>query len=346
VGTVNVPIAAGVGDVIYETIAPLYTDNGTVLYAGRSAFMAGWQRHTGLLFSSVNVPQGETINTATITIYIATVGGTPDFTIRANDVDSAGAWADSAGNRPGDMGAETTASTSPAIGGTGQVSFDVKAIIQEIVDRGGWVANNNIRFQFKNNAASGSNNISFESYETGSPTYGPAQLDVDYGDYIMPQVAPHSAYAVTTPRVFPNVHVSDGANSIHEEGLGVEASLGGDAIWRLRFMMPETLPTGTPKLKLWGICDTASQVAKVDPKWVTIDVDGDPSGTAPASEGVNTVTWGAGDNDKYQEVKVTLDADTPSAITAGTMVIMDLTFLQADWTLSEVSTWFPWIIWE
>ena len=38
-------------------------------------------------------------------------------------------------------------------------------------------------------------------------------------------ILPRSAFAVTANRVFPNVHVGGGANSKHEEGLGVEASV-------------------------------------------------------------------------------------------------------------------------
>ena len=44
-----------------------------------------------------------------------------------------------------------------------------------------------------------------------------------------------------------------GANSKHDEGLGVEASLGANATWRLRFQMPHTLPTGTGKLRLLAL---------------------------------------------------------------------------------------------
>jgi hypothetical protein len=51
---------------------------------------------------------------------------------------------------------------------------------------------------------------------------------------------PNSAVPVTANRVFPNIHIGAGANSKHEEGLGVEASVGADSIWRLRFWMPPT----------------------------------------------------------------------------------------------------------
>ena len=153
---------------------------------------------------------------------------------------------------------------------------------------------------------------------------------------------PHSAYPVSS-RVFPNFHVGAGANSKHDEGLGVEASLGADAIWRLRFQMPPTLPTGTGKLRLLALANATSGVAKVNVKWVSVAVEEDPSSAAPVAETVRTVTWGAGDNDQYKELKEILDADT---LVASEEVVMDLTFETAGWTLAQVSTWLVSIIWE
>jgi hypothetical protein len=153
---------------------------------------------------------------------------------------------------------------------------------------------------------------------------------------------PHSAYPVSS-RVFPNFHVGAGANSKHDEGLGVEASLGADAIWRLRFQLPPTLPTGTGKLRLLALANATSNAAKVNPKWASVAVEESPSGAALNAEGTGTVTWGAGDNDQYKELKVDLDADT---LVAGEEVVMDLTFETASWTLAQVSTWIASIIWE
>lgn len=153
---------------------------------------------------------------------------------------------------------------------------------------------------------------------------------------------PHSAFPVSS-RVFPNFHVGAGANSKHDEGLGVEASLGADAIWRLRFQMPPTLPTGTGKLRLLALANATVNAAKVNPKWASVAVEESPSGAALNAEGTGTITWAAGDNDQYKELKVPLDADT---LVAGEEVVMDLTFETAGWTLAQVSTWIASIIWE
>jgi len=156
-------------------------------------------------------------------------------------------------------------------------------------------------------------------------------------------IFPNSAYPVTAGRVFPNFHVGAGANSKHEEGMGVEASVGADSVWRLRFQMPPTLPSGTGKLRLLALANATSGNAKVNPKWVSVAAEENPSSATPVAETVQTVTWGAGDNDQYKELKVTLDADT---LVAGEIVVMDLVFETASWTLAAVSTWIASIIWE
>lgn len=156
-------------------------------------------------------------------------------------------------------------------------------------------------------------------------------------------IFPHSAFPVTAARVFPNIHVGAGANSKHDEGLGVEASVGADATWRLRFKMPPTLPSGTGKLQLWALANATTGVAKVNPKWASVAVEEDPSGATLNAEGTSTVTWSTGDNDQYKELEVALDADT---LVAAEMVVMDLVFETASWTLAQVSTWIASIIFE
>lgn len=166
---------------------------------------------------------------------------------------------------------------------------------------------------------------------------------------------PFSAYPVTTDRVFPNVHVSAGATSKHTEGLGVEASLGADSIWRLRFQCPPTLPSGTGKLALWLLANATSGVARINPKWASGAAGEDlaglslqaetvtPDGVTGAAGSGDTVTWGAGDNDQLILVKWTLNGDT---LVGGEVVCMDLTFETSSWTLAQILTVIPFLIWE
>lgn len=158
-------------------------------------------------------------------------------------------------------------------------------------------------------------------------------------------IFPNSQYPATASGlVFPNFHVSAASGSKHDEGLGVAASIGADAIWRLRFHMPPTsLPSGTGKLRLLALANATTGNAKVNPKWASVAVEEDPGGATLNAETTQTVSWGAGDNDQYKELKVTLDADT---LVAGEVVVMDLVFETSSWTLAQVSTWIPSIIWE
>jgi hypothetical protein len=156
-------------------------------------------------------------------------------------------------------------------------------------------------------------------------------------------IFPFSAVPVTTDRVFPNIHIGAGANSKHESGLGVQASVGADSTWRLRFAFPETLPTGTCKLRLFALANATSGSAKVNPKWASVAAEEDPSGATLNAEGTATLTWAAGDNDQYKELEVTLDADTP---VAGEICVLDLVFETSSWTLAQVSTWLARIVWE
>lgn len=156
-------------------------------------------------------------------------------------------------------------------------------------------------------------------------------------------IFPHSAFPATASRVFAGFHVGAGANSKEDEGLQVEASVGADSTWRLRFQMPPTLPSGTGKLRLLALANATSGNAKVNPKWASVAVEESPSGATLNAETVSTLTWGSGDNDQYKELKITLDADT---LVANEEVVMDLVFETASWTLAQVSTWIPSIIWE
>jgi hypothetical protein len=148
---------------------------------------------------------------------------------------------------------------------------------------------------------------------------------------------PHSVYPVTAGSVFPNVHVGGGANSKHEEGLGVAASLAADATWRLRFQIPPAIPTGTAKLLLRALANASTGVAKVTPQLAKVAGGASPSGAALTAEAQQTVTWTA--VDVYVDVKVTLANTTIAAGDENKALVCDLLFQATGWTLAQVSTW-------
>lgn len=155
---------------------------------------------------------------------------------------------------------------------------------------------------------------------------------------------PFSAVPRTSGKVFPTIQVGD-TNGRMDAGMGVIASLDADATWDLRFQMPPSLPTGTLKLVLIAIADATSGNAKVNPKWAAISrAGGNPDTVSLTAETVSTITWAAGDDDDYKETEITLDAAT--APTADQVLVMDLVFETASWTLAAVSTWIAFLVWE
>lgn len=155
-----------------------------------------------------------------------------------------------------------------------------------------------------------------------------------YPSYVIP---------VTADRVFGNVHVGAGSGSKRQLGIGVQASLGADAIVEMGFNAPPTLPTGTPKLVAQALAASVSGDGKINIKWASVAPEEDPSSATLNAEGTTTVTWAAGDSDVLKETKITLDADT---IVAGEMIVMQFTYETTGWTLAVVSTWRYFIIWE
>lgn len=154
---------------------------------------------------------------------------------------------------------------------------------------------------------------------------------------------PFSAIPVTTDRVFDNVHIGAGSNSKHTQGFGVEASVGADSTWRLRFQLPKTLPSGTLKLNGFALANATTGNAKWNPKWASVASEEAMDVATLNAEGTQTLSWGAGDNDQNKAISITLDADTP---VAGETIVMDFVLETASYTLAQVSTWVLWLEWE
>lgn len=156
-------------------------------------------------------------------------------------------------------------------------------------------------------------------------------------------IFPSSAYPEDVGSVWAAFYEADGANHKHTYGLAVEDAPGSDVTWALVFHMPPTLPSGTGKLRLIAQADAISGAAKVNPKWASVAMGEDPSSATLNAEGTSTVTWSTDDDDEYQELKITLDADT---LVGGEIVVMDLVFETTGFTLAVDSVWQASIIWE
>lgn len=122
---------------------------------------------TAIRFQTINIPQGSTINAATLTLVTKhTTPKTPQGKIYGDNVDNAGAWG--AGNRVNTI-AKTAHTTVLSLAATS--SNNVTAIVQDIVNRGGWVANNNMAFGIFNTHAAGTTTYKWfgYAYEKGAP---------------------------------------------------------------------------------------------------------------------------------------------------------------------------------
>jgi hypothetical protein len=126
-------------------------------------------------FQTVNVPQGATIDSATLRVDVLQ-SGTGTGTLHGQNVDSAPSWADASANGPVQMAKTTATTTFDGFGTTGQKTFDVKTIVQEIVNRAGWAANNDMRIGVGSNAAGAV--VKFYEVDYGSGTAG--RLTIDY----------------------------------------------------------------------------------------------------------------------------------------------------------------------
>ena len=146
-------------DGIYNLYSGLYTGN------------------SGLRFTTVDVANAATIDSAQITVEIISTSGSPNGArIYGDDVDSAAAF--SSASLPSGI-TKTTAFTTLNSIATGSYAIDVKTIVQELVNRAGWAANNNMRFGlFGANITSGSGDWRFA--DTGHATGAPATLSITY----------------------------------------------------------------------------------------------------------------------------------------------------------------------
>lgn len=163
-------------------------------------------------------------------------------------------------------------------------------------------------------------------------------------------IGPSSAYlGGASGNLFPNVHAGAGGNAApHDEGIGVVASLGSNAVAELRFLLPPAIPSGTLKLRMLALANATTGVAKVTVSdgmatpSSSPSSSGNPGAVSLTSETQTTITWTTSENDRYKMATVTLSA-TPSG---SDVLVVAITFNTTGWTLAQISTWIFSIFWE
>jgi hypothetical protein len=158
-------------------------------YAGswitNSWILVGWnnflsaQNRSAWRYTSVTIPQGSTINSASITLTAQTTeSDTVDTRIRGIAEDNTADMSTDPASRT-----KTTAAVSKnntGITNNATYIYDVTAIVQEIVNRGGWGSSNAMGFYLDlNSGASGSTHWN-HFHGTGTDATKSPLLDVDY----------------------------------------------------------------------------------------------------------------------------------------------------------------------
>ena len=160
------------------------TGGTTVRFYGRSDWndpdqhFKTWRPY--LRFQTVDIPQGATITSAKIQLaFDSQINGDGNsVTIRGEDTDDASSAASSCsafGNATRTSANVAWSFASSMSAGTFYDTPDIKTIIQEIVNRAGWSADNDMQFFFEDHTYASSTNwlIDFRSKEYSGTTYTP-----------------------------------------------------------------------------------------------------------------------------------------------------------------------------
>lgn len=175
--TLESRINASMDDVEQNANGSIYTNSSDIeLVADGSK----GNQTIGLRFNNINIPQGATIDKAYIQFTTdETNSGTTSLTIKGEDVNNASAFTTSTNNVSNRT--KTSASTSwnpsswSSVGAstTNERTPELKAIVQEIIDRSGWVANNSMAM-----VITGTGERTAESYD-GTSSSAPL-LHIEY----------------------------------------------------------------------------------------------------------------------------------------------------------------------
>ena len=126
-------------------------------------------QHVGMRFQFVNIPRGATIQSAVLEFTCdESSSGAGSVTIFGQAIDNAPTFSTSTGN----ISSRALTSNSVSwtfseawVAGTKYNSSDLKNVIQEVVNRGGWNANNNLVIIITSDLTAKSNSRTAEAYE-------------------------------------------------------------------------------------------------------------------------------------------------------------------------------------
>jgi hypothetical protein len=130
-------------------------------------------------FDNVTIPNGATINTAYLALYPhANAYGSPELVIYGIDEDDAVAPTSAAEFAADPHVAASVPWDTTWVASVWEESPEIKTVIQDIVDRGGWVPGNAMMFQVCDDLGSGTNHVYAVMYDN-VPSNAP-KLYVEY----------------------------------------------------------------------------------------------------------------------------------------------------------------------
>ena len=176
--TINKQISLGTDD-------GFETDDTSINLTSDGAFIGynAGVRDAALRWQSVNIPQGASITSAKLSLYMTSDAGTLSANIRGIDEDNTITWATD--NRPSQRTKTSATITANEANWSNWavdswIDIDITSVIQEIIDRGSWSANNDLAVVIEDTAGTGSNYIIARTYEYTGNAHG-AKLDIVYG---------------------------------------------------------------------------------------------------------------------------------------------------------------------
>lgn len=157
----------------------------------------------GLRFQNVNIPQGATITSASIEFEVDS-RRTGDLALRiyGEDIDSASYYLDSQAHNISSR-TRTSASTLWSITqvsstNSSMTTVDISTVVQEVIDRSGWAANNHMAFVLAHESGSGYREL--ESFDGESDAAAILHVTYEAADTAGPQVVALRFNEINIPR--------------------------------------------------------------------------------------------------------------------------------------------------
>lgn len=141
-----------------------------------------------------------------------------------------------------------------------------------------------------------------------------------------------------SPTIFISSTDTNAASAI--EGIGCVASLASTAPGVLQFNLPESIPSGTMKLRALAWAQATAGVGVIQPSDGQTAVGSNIAATALTGDATISLTWTTGS--VIMEQKVNLST-TP---TANNILTVLLNFTSSSWTLAQTSVWQFSLVWE